>query len=71
MLDSTRASLRHIYDDGFGLVQWLGKKGNQERLARVPVSSQRDLSACLETIHSTLIINAERLAAIGRRYRGK
>ena len=71
VIDSTRVSLRRIYDDGFGLVQWLGKKGNQERLARVPESSQRDLSACLETINSTLIINAERLAEIGRRYPGK
>jgi len=71
VIDSTRASLRRIYDDGFGLVQWLGKKGNRERLARVPETTQRDLSACLETIHSTLIINAERLAEVGRRYPGQ
>jgi hypothetical protein len=71
VIDSTRASLRRIYDDGFGLVQWLGKKSNRERLARVPESSQRDLSACLETIYSTLIINSERLKEIGRRYPGQ
>jgi regulator of replication initiation timing len=71
VIDGTRASLRRIYDDGFGLVQWLGKKGNQERLSRVPDSSQRDLSACLETIYSTLIINSERLAEIDRRYPGQ
>jgi len=71
VIDSTRASLRRIYDDGFGLVQWLGKKTNRERLARVPESSQRDLSACLETIYSTLIINSERLKEIGRRYPGQ
>jgi hypothetical protein len=71
VIDSTRASLRRIYDDGFGLVQWLGKKENQARLARVPEGSQRDLSACLQTICSTLIINSERLAEISRRYPGE
>jgi regulator of replication initiation timing len=70
-IDSTRAALRRVYDDGFGLVQWLGKKGNQERLSRLPESSQRDLSICLETIYSTLIINSERLAEIDRRYPGQ
>jgi regulator of replication initiation timing len=71
VIDSTRASLRRIYDDGFGLVQWLGKKANQERLARLPESSQRDLSAFLETIYATLIINSERLKEISRRYPGQ
>jgi hypothetical protein len=71
VIDSTRASLRRVYDDGFGLVQWLGKKGNQERLSRLPESAQRDLSASLETIYSTLIINSERLAEIDRRYPGE
>jgi hypothetical protein len=71
VIDSTRASLRRVYDDGFGLVQWLGKKGNQERLSRLPESAQRDLSACLETIYSTLIINSERLNEIDRRYPGE
>ena len=70
-IDSARASLRRIYDDGFGLVQWLGKKGNQERLSRLPESSQRDLSVCLETIYATLIVNSERLAEIDRRYPGQ
>jgi hypothetical protein len=70
-IDSARASLRRIHDDGFGLVQWLGKRGNQERLSRLPESAQRDLSFCLETIYSTLIINAERLAEIDRRYPGQ
>ena len=71
VIDSTRASLRRVYDDGFGLVQWLGKKGNQERLSRLPESAQRDLSVGLETIYSTLIINSERLAEIDRRYPGE
>ena len=71
VIDSTRASLRRVYDDGFGLVQWLGKKGNQERLSRLPESAQRDLSACLETVYSTLIINSERLNEIDRRYPGE
>ena len=71
VIDNTRASLRRVYDDGFGLVQWLGKKGNQERLSRLPESAQRDLSACLETIYSTLIINSERLNEIDRRYPGE
>ena len=71
VIDGTRASLRRVFDDGCGLVQWLGKKGNQERLSRIPESSQRDLSVCLETIHSTLIINSERLNEIERRYPGQ
>lgn len=71
VIDGARTSLRRIYDDGFGLVQWLGKKTNREKLARVPEGSQRELSACLETINSTLIINAERLAEIAKRYPGE
>jgi hypothetical protein len=71
IIDGTRASMRRIYDDGFGLVQWLGKKSNQEKLTRVPESSQRDLSVCLESIYSTLIINADRLNEIARRYPGQ
>ena len=52
-------------------MQWLGKHGNRERLSRLPESSQRDLSVILETIHSTLIINSERLEEIDRRYPGQ
>jgi hypothetical protein len=70
-IDSTRASLRRILDDGAGLVQWLGKHNNRERLSRLPEGSQRDLSVFLETIHSTLIINSERLEEIDRRYPGQ
>lgn len=70
-IDSTRLSMRRIYDDGFGLVQWLGRKGNQDRLARVPEGSQRDLSVCLEAIYSSLIIGAELLQDIVKRYPGQ
>ncbi len=70
-IDSTRASLRRILDDGTGLVQWLGKPNNRDRLSRLPESAQRDLGQFLETIHSTLIINSERLAEIDRRYPGE
>jgi hypothetical protein len=70
-IDSTRASLRRILDDGSGLVQWLGKQNNRERLSRLPESSQRDMGALLGAIHSTLIINSERLEEIARRYPGQ
>jgi hypothetical protein len=70
-IDSTRASLRRILDDGTGLVQWLGKQGNRDRLSRLPESSQRELGIFLETIHSTLIINSERLEEIDRRHPGQ
>ncbi len=70
-IDNTRASLRRILDDGTGLVQWLGKHYNRERLSRLPESAQRDLGVFLETIHSTLIINSERLEEIDRRYPGQ
>jgi hypothetical protein len=71
VIDSTRASMRRLYDDGFGLVQWLGRKSSRERLARLPDGAQRDLAACLETIYATLIVNAERLAQVDRRYPGQ
>jgi hypothetical protein len=71
VIDSTRTSLRRVYDDGFGLVQWLGRKSNREKLARLPDGAQRDLSGCLEAIYATLIVNAERLAQVDRRYPGQ
>jgi len=70
-IDGARFSMRRIHDDGFGLVQWLGRKGNREKLGRVPESSQRDLSACLEALYSTLIICAELLQELVRRYPGQ
>jgi hypothetical protein len=70
-IDSARASLRRVLDDGTGLVQWLGKQNDRDRLSRLPETAQRDLSAFLETIHSTLIVNSERLEEIERRYPGQ
>ncbi len=67
-IDTLRSALRRIFDDSFGLVQWLGKKSNQDRLAKLPEGVQRELNSYLDAIYATIIINAERLREIARRY---
>ena len=59
--------MRRVFDESFGIVQWLGKKSNQERLARLPEAMQRDLNVHLDAIYATIIINAERLKEIVRK----
>jgi hypothetical protein len=69
-IDSIRSSMRRIFEDGFGLIQWLGKKSNRDKLARLPESMQRDLNYHLDVIYATIIINAERLKEIGQKRGG-
>jgi len=66
-IDSIRSSMRRVFDESFGIVQWLGKKSNQDRLARLPEAMQRDLNVHLDAIYATIIINAERLKEIVRK----
>jgi len=66
-IDSIRSSMRRVFEESFGIVQWLGKKSNQERLAKLPESMQRDLNVHLDAIYATIIVNAERLKEIGRK----
>jgi len=67
LIERTRGAMRSVFDDCYGLVQWLGKGENREKLALLPQNSQRDLSAHLDSIYATLIINAERLREVERR----
>jgi len=60
-IDSIRGSMRRVFEESFGLVQWLGKKSNQNKLAKLPETMQRDLNVHLDAIYATIIINAERL----------
>jgi hypothetical protein len=66
-IDSLRSSMRRVFEESYGIVQWLGKKSNQDKLARLPETMQRDLNVHLDAIYATIIINAERLKEILRR----
>jgi hypothetical protein len=65
-IDSIRSAMRRVFEEAFGLVQWLGKKSNKDKLARLPESTQKDLNVHLDAIYATIIINAERLKEISR-----
>jgi hypothetical protein len=66
-IDSIRSTMRRVFEESFGIVQWLGKKSNQDKLARLPEAMQRDLNVHLDAIYATIIINAERLKEISGR----
>jgi hypothetical protein len=66
-IDSIRSTMRRVFEESFGIVQWLGKKSNQDKLARLPETMQRDLNVHLDAIYATIIINAERLKEISGR----
>jgi hypothetical protein len=66
-IDSVRGSMRRVFEESFGLIQWLGKKSNQDKLAKLPENMQRDLNVHLDAIYATIIINAERLKEIDRK----
>jgi hypothetical protein len=55
-----------ITEEGAGLIQWLARARNRERLAKIPESSQREFHQTLTSLQATLIINQERLAEIAR-----
>ena len=59
--------MRRVFEESFGLIQWLGKKSNQNKLAKLPENMQRDLNVHLDAIYATIIINAERLKEIDRK----
>ncbi len=63
-IGSIRSSTRRVFEESFGIVQWLGKKSNQDKLARLPESMQKDLNVHLDSIYATIIINTERLKEI-------
>jgi hypothetical protein len=65
-IDQIHPALTLIIEEGGGLVQWLGKPRNRERLAKVPAANQRAFHQALTSMQATLIINQERLAEIAR-----
>jgi hypothetical protein len=56
-----------ISEEGAGLIQWLGRPRNRERLAKIPETSQRTFHYALTSLQATLIINQERLQEIAHR----
>lgn len=68
IIDNIRTNMRNIFDDCFGLIQWLGKKSNKEKLEKIPETMQKEFNQHLTSINATLIINSERLKEIDRRY---
>jgi hypothetical protein len=70
-IDSIRSSMRRVFEESFGIIQWLGKKSNQDKLAKLPEPMQRDLNVHLDAIYATIIINSERLKEIQGRKTGE
>ncbi len=65
-VEEIRLPMKALFDDCFGLVQWLGKKGNSQKLQKIPEGTLREFNAALHSIHATLIINQERLEEVAR-----
>ena len=63
--------MRRVFEESFGLIQWLGKRSNRDKLARLPENMQRDLNYHLDAIYATIIINAERLKEGSRKNKGR
>jgi hypothetical protein len=71
IIDSIRSTMRRVFEESFGLIQWLGKRSNRDKLARLPENMQRDLNYHLDAIYATIIINAERLKEVSRKNKGR
>jgi hypothetical protein len=63
-------ALTLIIEEGGGLVQWLGRPRNRERLGKIPAANQRVFHQALTSMQATLIINQERLQEIARLQQG-
>jgi hypothetical protein len=68
IMENCRLGLQRVYEDSFGLIQWLGKKSNQEALSKLPRGLQQELNQHLYTLNATLIINAENLRELAEKY---
>jgi hypothetical protein len=66
-IDQIQPALATITEEGGGLIQWLGKPRNRERLLKIPEASQRTFHQALTSLQATLIINQERLQEIAHR----
>ncbi len=68
IMENCHRGLKSVYEDSFGLIQWLGKKSNQESLNKLPTGLQQELNQHLYTLNATLIINTERLREMSDKY---
>jgi hypothetical protein len=66
-IEQIHPALAAITEEGAGLIQWLGKSGNRDRLSKIPVTNQRTFHQALTSMQATLIINQERLQEIAHR----
>lgn len=66
IIENISITISSIFDDCIGLIQWLGKKSNKDKLDKIPTSMQRDFNSYPSSINATLIINDERLKEIAR-----
>jgi hypothetical protein len=65
-VEQIHPALSMITEEGGGLVQWLGKPRNRDRLRKIPEANQRAFHQALTSMQATLIINQERLQEIAR-----
>ncbi|MQY77051.1 MAG: hypothetical protein GH155_05400 [Spirochaeta sp.] len=69
IIENINILMEQVFDNSSGLIQWLGKKSNREKLEKIPASMQKELHQHLNAVHASLIINNERLREIARKYR--
>jgi len=68
IIENISTLMEEVFDNSSGLIQWLGKKSNREKLEKIPASMQKELHQHLNAVHASLIINNERLREIARKY---
>ncbi len=68
IIENISTLMEEVFDNSSGLIQWLGKKSNREKLEKIPASMQKELHQHLNAIHASLIINNERLREIAKKY---
>ena len=68
IIENISTLMEEVFDNSSGLIQWLGKKSNRDKLEKIPASMQKELHQHLSAVHASLIINNERLREIARKY---
>jgi len=68
IIENISTLMEEVFDNSSGLIQWLGRKSNREKLEKIPASMQKELHQHLNAVYASLIINNERLREIARKY---
>ena len=68
LIQDIQRDLKQVYEDCFGLVQWIGRSQNESRLEAMSETLQHELNSLLYTINATLIINNERQTEISTKH---